>query len=80
MTARYGIIIGLGELGTDRGVRQRPERADVHLDRRPASRTRQTILAEPVGFAFTLILALGLAIIVAVVSVEQSRIRRIPCS
>ena len=57
--------------------RQRHERADVHLDRRAHPAEGHVILQNAGGFVFTLILLLGLAIIVAVVFVEQAQ-RRIP--
>ena len=58
--------------------RQRHERADVHLDRGPHPERGPDDPRQNTGaFVFTLILLLGLAIIVAVVFVEQAQ-RRIP--
>jgi preprotein translocase subunit SecY len=77
MTAGTGIIMWLGELVTDRGV---GNGMSVLMFTSIAARIPnegQTILQNAGGFVFTLILALGLAIIVAVVFVEQAQ-RRIP--
>jgi preprotein translocase subunit SecY len=77
MTAGTGVIMWLGELITDRGV---GNGMSVLMFTSIAARIPnegQTILQNAGGFAFTLILALGLAIIAAVVFVEQAQ-RRIP--
>jgi preprotein translocase subunit SecY len=77
MTAGTGVIMWLGELITDRGV---GNGMSVLMFTSIAARIPnegQTILQNAGGFVFTLILALGLAIIVAVVFVEQAQ-RRIP--
>jgi preprotein translocase subunit SecY len=77
MTAGTGVIMWLGELITDRGV---GNGMSVLMFTSIAARIPnegQTILQNGGGFAFTLILALGLAIIAAVVFVEQAQ-RRIP--
>jgi preprotein translocase subunit SecY len=77
MTAGTAIIMWLGELVTDRGV---GNGMSVLMFTSIAARIPnegQTILQSAGGFTFTLICALGLAIIVAVVFVEQAQ-RRIP--
>ena len=77
MTAGTAVIMWLGELVTDRGV---GNGMSVLMFTSIAARIPnegQTILQNAGGFVFTLILALGLAIIVAVVFVEQAQ-RRIP--
>jgi preprotein translocase subunit SecY len=77
MTAGTAVIMWLGELITDRGV---GNGMSVLMFTSIAARIPnegQTILQNGGGFAFTLILALGLAIIAAVVFVEQAQ-RRIP--
>jgi preprotein translocase subunit SecY len=77
MTAGTGVIMWLGELITDRGV---GNGMSVLMFTSIAARIPnegQTILQNGGGFAFTLIVALGLAIIAAVVFVEQAQ-RRIP--
>jgi preprotein translocase subunit SecY len=77
MTAGTGIIMWLGELITDRGV---GNGMSILMFTSIAARIPeegQTILQNAGGFVFTLILALGLAIIIAVVFVEQAQ-RRIP--
>jgi preprotein translocase subunit SecY len=77
MTAGTGIIMWLGELITDRGV---GNGMSVLMFTSIAARIPeegQTILQNAGGFAFTLICLLGLAIIVAVIFVEQAQ-RRIP--
>ena len=77
MTAGTGVIMWLGELVTDRGV---GNGMSVLMFTSIAARIPnegQTILQNAGGFVFTLICALGLAIIVAVVFVEQAQ-RRIP--
>src|SRR5205823_103368 len=77
MTAGTGVIMWLGELITDRGV---GNGMSVLMFTSIAARIPNegnTILSRSGGFAFTLILALGLAIIGAVVFVEQAQ-RRIP--
>ena len=77
MTAGTGIIMWLGELITDRGV---GNGMSVLMFTSIAARIPnegQTILQNAGGFVFTLICALGLAIIIAVVFVEQAQ-RRIP--
>jgi len=77
MTAGTGVIMWLGELITDRGV---GNGMSVLMFTSIAARIPnegQTILQNAGGFAFTLIIALGLAIIAAVVFVEQAQ-RRIP--
>jgi preprotein translocase subunit SecY len=77
MTAGTGVIMWLGELITDRGV---GNGMSVLMFTSIAARIPnegQTILQNAGPFVFTLILALGLAIIVAVVFVEQAQ-RRIP--
>ena len=77
MTAGTGVIMWLGELVTDRGV---GNGMSVLMFTSIAARIPnegQTILQNAGGFVFTLILFLGLAIIVAVIFVEQAQ-RRIP--
>jgi preprotein translocase subunit SecY len=77
MTAGTGVIMWLGELITDRGV---GNGMSVLMFTSIAARIPNegnTILTNSGGFAFTLILALGLSIICAVVFVEQAQ-RRIP--
>jgi preprotein translocase subunit SecY len=77
MTAGTGVIMWLGELITDRGV---GNGMSVLMFTSIAARIPnegQTILQNAHAFVFTLILLLGLAIIVAVVFVEQAQ-RRIP--
>jgi preprotein translocase subunit SecY len=77
MTAGTAVIMWLGELITDRGV---GNGMSVLMFTSIAARIPnegQTILQNAGGFIFTLILALGLAIIIAVVFVEQAQ-RRIP--
>lgn len=77
MTAGTGVIMWLGELITDRGV---GNGMSILMFTSIAARIPsegQTILQNGGGFAFTLIIALGLAIIGAVVFVEQAQ-RRIP--
>jgi len=77
MTAGTGVIMWLGELVTDRGV---GNGMSVLMFTSIAARIPsegRVILQNAGGFAFTLILMLGLAIIVAVVFVEQAQ-RRIP--
>ncbi|GAB2484967.1 preprotein translocase subunit SecY [Jatrophihabitans fulvus] len=77
MTAGTGVIMWLGELITDRGV---GNGMSVLMFTSIAARIPsegRVILQNAGGFVFTLILALGLAIIVAVVFVEQAQ-RRIP--
>ncbi len=77
MTAGTAVIMWLGELITDRGV---GNGMSVLMFTSIAARIPNeghTILQNGGGFAFTLILALGLAIIAAVVFVEQAQ-RRIP--
>jgi preprotein translocase subunit SecY len=77
MTAGTAVIMWMGELVTDRGV---GNGMSVLMFTSIAARIPnegQTILQNAGGFTFTLILALGLAIIVAVVFVEQAQ-RRIP--
>jgi preprotein translocase subunit SecY len=77
MTAGTAVIMWLGELITDRGV---GNGMSVLMFTSIAARIPsegQTILQNGGGFVFTLILLLGLAIIVAVVFVEQAQ-RRIP--
>jgi preprotein translocase subunit SecY len=77
MTAGTGIIMWLGELVTDRGV---GNGMSVLMFTSIAARIPsegQTILQNAGGFVFTLICLLGLAIIIAVVFVEQAQ-RRIP--
>src|SRR5690348_16536906 len=77
MTAGTGVIMWLGELITDRGV---GNGMSVLMFTSIAARIPnegQTILQNAGGFVFTLIVVLGLAIIVAVVFVEQAQ-RRIP--
>ena len=77
MTAGTAVIMWLGELITDRGV---GNGMSVLMFTSIAARIPnegQTILQNGGGFAFTLIVALGLAIIAAVVFVEQAQ-RRIP--
>ncbi len=77
MTAGTGIIMWLGELVTDRGV---GNGMSVLMFTSIAARIPnegQLILQNAGGFVFTLICALGLAIIIAVVFVEQAQ-RRIP--
>jgi preprotein translocase subunit SecY len=77
MTAGTGMVMWLGELITDRGV---GNGMSVLMFTSIAARIPnegQTILQNGGGFVFALILALGLAIIAAVVFVEQAQ-RRIP--
>jgi preprotein translocase subunit SecY len=77
MTAGTAVIMWLGEMITDRGV---GNGMSVLMFTSIAARIPnegQTILQNAGGFVFTLICALGLAIIVAVVFVEQAQ-RRIP--
>jgi preprotein translocase subunit SecY len=77
MTAGTGVIMWLGELITDRGV---GNGMSVLMFTSIAARIPsegKTILDNSGPFVFTLILLLGLAIIVAVVFVEQAQ-RRIP--
>ena len=77
MTAGTAVIMWLGEMITDRGV---GNGMSVLMFTSIAARIPnegQTILQNAGGFVFTLIFALGLAIIVAVVFVEQAQ-RRIP--
>ena len=77
MMAGTAIIMWFGELITDRGV---GNGMSVLMFTSIAARIPnegQTILQNGGGFAFTLIIALGLAIIGAVVFVEQAQ-RRIP--
>jgi preprotein translocase subunit SecY len=77
MTAGTAVIMWLGELITDRGV---GNGMSVLMFTSIAARIPNegnTILQNGGGFAFTLIVALGLAIIAAVVFVEQAQ-RRIP--
>ena len=77
MTAGTAIIMWLGELVTDRGV---GNGMSVLMFTSIAARIPsegKTILDNSGVFVFTLIVALGLAIIVAVVFVEQAQ-RRIP--
>jgi preprotein translocase subunit SecY len=77
MTAGTGVIMWLGELITDRGV---GNGMSVLMFTSIAARIPSeghVILQNAGGFVFTLILLLGLAIIVAVVFVEQAQ-RRIP--
>ncbi len=77
MTAGTAVIMWLGEIITDRGV---GNGMSVLMFTSIAARIPnegQTILQNGGGFAFTLIVALGLAIIAAVVFVEQAQ-RRIP--
>ena len=77
MTAGTGVVMWLGELITDRGV---GNGMSILMFTSIAARIPNegnTILHSAGGFAFTLILLLGLAIIAAVVFVEQAQ-RRIP--
>jgi preprotein translocase subunit SecY len=77
MTAGTGVIMWLGEMITDRGV---GNGMSVLMFTSIAARIPnegQTILQNAGGFVFTLIVALGVAIMVAVVFVEQAQ-RRIP--
>jgi preprotein translocase subunit SecY len=77
MTAGTGVIMWLGELITDRGI---GNGMSVLIFTSIAARIPAeggTILRSGGGFIFTLICALGLAIIAAVVFVEQAQ-RRIP--
>ena len=77
MTAGTGVIMWLGELITDRGV---GNGMSILMFTSIAARIPsegKVVLDNAGGFAFTLILLLGLAIIVAVVFVEQAQ-RRIP--
>jgi preprotein translocase subunit SecY len=77
MTAGTGVIMWLGELVTDRGV---GNGMSVLMFTSIAARIPnegKTILDNAGPFVFTLICLLGLAIIVAVVFVEQAQ-RRIP--
>ncbi|MDT0260174.1 preprotein translocase subunit SecY [Jatrophihabitans lederbergiae] len=77
MTAGTAVVMWLGELVTDRGV---GNGMSILMFTSIAARIPnegQTILKTSGGFAFTLILLLGLAIIAAVVFVEQAQ-RRIP--
>jgi preprotein translocase subunit SecY len=77
MTAGTAVIMWLGELITDRGV---GNGMSVLMFTSIAARIPsegKTILDNSGAFVFTLILLLGLAIIIAVVFVEQAQ-RRIP--
>jgi preprotein translocase subunit SecY len=77
MTAGTGIIMWLGELITDRGV---GNGMSVLMFTSIAARIPeegQNILQNAGAFVFTLICVLGLAIIIAVVFVEQAQ-RRVP--
>lgn len=77
MTAGTAIIMWLGELITDRGV---GNGMSILMFTSIAARIPsegQTILRNGGGFSFTLIVLLGLAIIAAVVLIEQGQ-RRIP--
>jgi preprotein translocase subunit SecY len=77
MTAGTGVIMWLGELITDRGV---GNGMSVLMFTSIAARIPSeghVILQNAGGFVFTLIVMLGLAIIIAVVFVEQAQ-RRIP--
>ena len=77
MTAGTAVIMWLGELVTDRGV---GNGMSVLMFTSIAARIPsegKTILDNSGAFVFTLIIILGLAIIVAVVFVEQAQ-RRIP--
>jgi preprotein translocase subunit SecY len=77
MTAGTGVIMWLGELITDRGV---GNGMSVLMFTSIAARIPNeghVILQNAGGFVFTLICLLGLAIIIAVVFVEQAQ-RRIP--
>ncbi|MHA3705149.1 preprotein translocase subunit SecY [Jatrophihabitans sp. YIM 134969] len=77
MTAGTGVIMWLGENITDRGI---GNGMSILMFTSIAARIPsegQTILQNGGGFDFTLILLLGLAIIAAVVLVEQGQ-RRIP--
>jgi preprotein translocase subunit SecY len=77
MTAGTAVIMWLGELITDRGI---GNGMSVLIFTSIAARIPAeggTILRSGGGFVFTLICALGLAIIAAVVYVEQAQ-RRIP--
>jgi len=77
MTAGTGVIMWLGELITDRGV---GNGMSILMFTSIAARIPSegnTILKNGGGFQFVLIIALGLAIIAAVVFVEQAQ-RRIP--
>ena len=77
MTAGTAVIMWLGELITDRGV---GNGMSILMFTSIAARIPNeghVILQNAGGFVFTLILLLGLAIIVAVVFVEQAQ-RRIP--
>jgi preprotein translocase subunit SecY len=77
MTAGTAVIMWLGELITDRGV---GNGMSVLMFTSIAARIPSegnTLLKNAGGFKFTLILALGIAIIAAVVFVEQAQ-RRIP--
>jgi preprotein translocase subunit SecY len=77
MTAGTGVIMWLGELITDRGV---GNGMSVLMFTSIAARIPsegRTILDNSGAFVFTLICVLGLAIIIAVIFVEQAQ-RRIP--
>jgi preprotein translocase subunit SecY len=77
MTAGTAVIMWLGELITDRGV---GNGMSVLMFTSIAARIPSegnTLLKNAGGFKFTLIVALGIAIIAAVVFVEQAQ-RRIP--
>jgi preprotein translocase subunit SecY len=76
MTAGTAVIMWLGELITDRGV---GNGMSVLIFTSIAARipAEGSVILRRGGFVFTLILALGLAIIAAVVFVEQAQ-RRIP--
>ena len=77
MTAGTAVIMWLGELITDRGV---GNGMSVLMFTSIAARIPsegRVILQNAGGFVFTLIVLLGLAIIIAVVFVEQAQ-RRIP--
>ncbi|UQX87988.1 preprotein translocase subunit SecY [Jatrophihabitans telluris] len=77
MTAGTAVVMWLGELVTDRGV---GNGMSILMFTSIAARIPNegnTILKNSGGFVFTLIILLGLAIIAAVVFVEQAQ-RRIP--
>ena len=77
MTAGTGVVMWLGELVTDRGVGNGMSILMFVSIAARIPHEGQTILQSSGGFVFTLILLLGLAIIAAVVFVEQAQ-RRIP--
>jgi preprotein translocase subunit SecY len=77
MTAGTGVIMWLGELVTDRGVGNGMSILMFTSISARIPNEGQTILQNAGAFVFTLICALGLAIIVAVVFVEQAQ-RRVP--